>query len=1356
MALSYGDLNFSFQNNYTTEYILEDDNALYPEDHVQTYEFDTNNFNLTLNNGTTSDSTKSHLVDDNTGTFWTFTSVNDVLNITIDGNFTGAVDVDNNYAPFNRYNILGIINFLTCKINESSASLTVRIKNNTDSTWNTVLDNINVSTNSGIHDINEIVINENLDYIDLNDECHVEFVYNKNTTGDFDLELYEISLQSTMGFELDITDTDYVALEFDLRGESSRVNGFYAWIRTLNVSDAKDKSLNISLYKADGLLTRTASNLRTEGLIDPNYSLLIDNIIVPYLADNISYFEFNLGNTTDLSYYNYFIVIKSNATEGVYSLVTIPYNQYGDPEDATHATEHLLKTTVNDGSTWSNSVTSIGGGAYNTGQLDASSFKINITRGYMPSDFNGQFKIQDLELDDKDMTFSPFNDNDPDYIKEWGKATWIHDFTAAIPGNLNNDFQVNLTWDHNITMGVEFNVSYSVEAYKIETATSTYHIEYDGVPEWNLSYSFNPNLLNWNFSKFWYIYPNTMVPQNLYNITNDYSDLFTPAEISTFTEDSNYNIYNASYNLITGSSNGTFVLELTSFNCMNEMSSYINFNGNLLETRGFMYGDNISVKIGLQNKLGLATTGGNANVTLFQDGLAYRNLNSTTGVASTDENILYFNFGDQTILNVTDSDTLGSEYYLGYFWTNGTEIGCKKVQIYLESYDININDINYLSLADVNSLTGNTTGSLYDDYSLLIGSVNETTGTSRPEYYPINNDVSENFAYIIPSYGEEDPYDLRVSMLNFKKSENIFNPEETVNFKLQMQNLDDVIPFNVKIKFQLVSHANNEWVINETVSDPINFKPIGDNGNINEFDVSLKIPKKDTNTKIWEGFNSPIRLGGAKTIFTIYIEYDGQYHDVGSYTTSDDSLIVSQKENEFEGHILALETRENFYEGRFTQYFDRDVCLYTQSGSNSTFVINSYTRFYSSSYNQSIKSFPLKLNSKFESITTDPEDIYGEFFDISSILMTEFGTIITDKEVTCQYKNGSTWENISSQITDINGITNFAINTTIIDVGNNFFLRLLWSGNSTITNCSQEIPINKVVHSNDIDFTFSMAISIIYKNSYNFLTFQLYNNGTSTMEINVNTISIDVTGSLTTTFYYNSIEMEHLNPGETTNLNFEIYCGDVSFNQINFSFSIEAQNKLTKETTIFKSSMISLEVIEPPFIESLSWIISILIISIFIAIFVISVLYARSTRNKIKRSLEKSVQQKRPQRGRYVKVSEIKPEIKESKKKPIETMKEEASEIEKTSKKTTDLDSLLEEKGLKEKTRGKQKKSKSSQPKKDQAKTPKSVDPFREKLNKMNLTRLKEYCNDRNIKISSDDTKSQIIQKILKTFKKKK
>lgn len=1349
MKLSYGDFNFTFQNNYTTEYVIEDDSALYPEDHIQTYEFDTDHFNLTLNIGTTLDSDKSELVDSSTSTSWTLESSSGKLNFTIDGNFTGAIDTDYNQEVFNRNNILGIINFLTCQINESSASLSVRMKNYTDSTWNTVVNKINVSTNSGIHDINEIVINENLHYIDLNDESHVEFVFEKNTSGEFELELYEASLQSTMGFELDITDTDYVALEFDLRGVSTRVNGFYAWIRTLNVTEAKGNMLNISLYKADGLIARTASNLRNEPSIDPNYSLLIDNIIVPYLADNLSYFEFNLDNTTNLSYYNYFIVIKSDAPEGVYSIVTIPYNQYGDPEVASRATEHLLKKTSDDGASWENADATIG--AHTSGQLDASSFKLNITRGYMPSDFNGNLTIQELEIQDKKIEFSPFSNNDAEYSGEWGKGTWTNYYTTAIPGDLTNDFQVSLDWDHEITNGFEFNVTYSVEAYKIESATSTYKVKYDQVPEWNLSYSFNPTLLYWNFSEFWYIYPNTMVPHNLFNMTNPgSSDLFTSTEIKSFSENSNFNIYNASSSVITGSSIGLFSLNLTSFNCINGMHGYVNFDGALWETKGFMYGDNISLAVDLQNTLGLAPIGGNANATLFQDGTEYGSLYSTNGVVSSNDNILYYDFGNQTILDVTTNDKLGSKYYVGYFWTNGTEIGCKKMLIYLETYDAIIDDCTYLSYSDMNSLTGMTTDSLYNNYSLLIASVNETTGTPRPGYYPVSNlNVNEDFTYNIPS----SPMDLTVSVLTFEQSENILNPEENVHFKIQMKNLDDVFSFNVKVKVQFVSYANNEWIINETTSDAINLKPIGETGNTEEFDVDVIIPTLDTNTKVWRGLNSPVRMGGVQTICTVYIEYDGNYHDVGSYTCSNNSLIISQKENNFEGHILALETREEYDEGIFRQDFERDVCLYNQSGLNSTFIINSYTRFYTSSYNQTIDRFSLKLNSKFDNITTNPENIYGDVFNLTSILTTEFGSILSNINVTCQYQNGSSWENLSSQITDTNGMTNFEINTTTINVGNSFNLKLLWLGNDTIENCSAVIPINKVVQSNDIDFTFSISTYIIYKNSYNSLTVHIVNNGTSTMIINVNAISVDVTGSLSTTLYYNAIEMQNLEPGESTKLVIEIYCGDVSFNQININISIEAQNVLSLETGIFKSSIISLEVIDSPFFYNLSFLISIFILSAIIAAWLISVFYARSTRKNIKSSLEKPVQKPKPRRGRYVKVSELEPVAKETK--PDDLIDKE-SEDDKSSKQTTDLDSLLEEKGLREKTSIAKKKTQTTQPKRVDSKTPKTVDPAREKLNRMNIDRLRRYCKDRKIKISSNDTKSQIIQKILDSKKKKK
>ena len=51
MYLDYGDFEFNFDNNYTTEYIIEEDSALHPEDYFEEYKFVEANSNLTINEG---------------------------------------------------------------------------------------------------------------------------------------------------------------------------------------------------------------------------------------------------------------------------------------------------------------------------------------------------------------------------------------------------------------------------------------------------------------------------------------------------------------------------------------------------------------------------------------------------------------------------------------------------------------------------------------------------------------------------------------------------------------------------------------------------------------------------------------------------------------------------------------------------------------------------------------------------------------------------------------------------------------------------------------------------------------------------------------------------------------------------------------------------------------------------------------------------------------------------------------------------------------------------------------------------------------------------------------------------------
>ena len=129
---------------------------------------------------------------------------------------------------------------------------------------------------------------------------------------------------------------------------------------------------------------------------------MIDSKLISYTNDQLSYFSFNSANTQNLNLSNYYVVIKSTNSEEVYSLVTLPYFDYGDEG----RTEHQLLTTENNGLDWDFAEKIIETDnlpyTYETNLLDASSFKLNVTRGYMPSDFiydgNNTLRIQDMPI----------------------------------------------------------------------------------------------------------------------------------------------------------------------------------------------------------------------------------------------------------------------------------------------------------------------------------------------------------------------------------------------------------------------------------------------------------------------------------------------------------------------------------------------------------------------------------------------------------------------------------------------------------------------------------------------------------------------------------------------------------------------------------------------------------------------------------------------------------------------------------------------------------------------------------------------------------------------------------------------
>jgi hypothetical protein len=1272
MFLTYGDLNFTFQNNFTTDYILEDDNALQTIPKSNFIAFEYNRIrpysNIILGTGTDNINPPSlnNMFDTSNSTYLHLNATNGILNFTIKANFTDDTytsPVISGNVVFNRTKILGMIQSLLLRLN-LDANLTIQVLDYAQSTWVNITKPVLINSSLGIQNIKNRFINTNLNFINLTDVCYIRFIFERSPHVTFNGRFYNFDLMSTLAFDLPITNSSYVALECDLKGKETSLNGFYAWIRTLDLTEAANTHLNITLYRANGTLVRTDDNLRNVDIV-PDYADEIDSQLFNYSKDNITYFSFDTVNTGTLNLSNYFITIKSNNSKDVYSLVSLPYFDYGDDG----RTEHKLITTNDFGISWKNAEKQIDttNQPYTSGQLDASSFKLNVTRGYMPSDFivNGSntLKIEDLPIENLNITSYPYNESS--YLT-WGIGRWNYNLSEPIEDNLANRFRINLTWDPSITKGFEFNVTYSINTFWVENASATYLASYDVNPEWVFRFTLDkndPKFNNWTYIEFWYVYPNFMSAHNLTN--PNLTEILWQIDGESILESNPSKfkiIVNESYSIL----DGQYTLNLTSHNFIKEMKSFINFDGDLLETNGFMYGDNISIGVGIQDHNVKAPLNGVLNATLFHpNGTRYPipRLISSSGVI--DKSILYYDFNNNTILNLTKDVTPLGEYNIGFIWLNGSAVGCKKLTIYIDTYDIDLTNLTYSSILKKNILHGEVRNKVFTNYTLLIASVNETTGISNPDFYPINNDdIGQILTY--NSGGQQLPLLIKT----FNQSENILNPNELVNFKTTIQNIHPFIPVDVKIHVKLVSYANEEWIMAENMSNTVNLNFSGHIEDTYEFDVNLTIPSLDVVSKIWKGVNAPVRLGGAKTVVTVYLDDNV----VGTYEPLDYSLISNKTENDFEGNIIGMRITEDVSTRNILNVFERDECSYFPE--STLFLVNVVDKNVVSSYEQFTNEFTLNLNSKFTNTTIIPNNpIDGQVINISSILTTEFEVALTNRNVSCHYYYENLWVEIGSDLTDSIGYISFLINTLNLEFENDLLLRLSWEGDS-INGVVKNITVNVIQDVNNLSISIRQNAVQIYRNRKNSFTVTVNNFGSS--DLRLFNISVDIKNNLAYVIAeINYLELNLFSPGDATHLIIEIDITNIQ--ELDITFSITGQNLITGENVTVSLNSI-FQVFDPPIFDYLIELFMFIMITIFALIWISAIIYSRRIKKRIEEPVEET---RRQRRGRYVKVSELKkptPSKKTPPKKAVET---------KESTQTTDLDSLLEERGLTDKDKKK-------------------------------------------------------------------
>ncbi len=1264
MFLTYGNFNFTFQNNFTTDYRIENNSALYAENFIE-FDYDTGYFTMNFKNGSMIGD-YADLWDNDNGTSIELSSdPNGLLNFTMTTNYTDTTytsGVISGNVEFDRTKILALISSLVFTLqNNEDVNLTVRVKNYSDSTWKEIISLLPINGSLGIQELKDHFINENLNFIDLNNVCEIEFVLERGDS--FSTLFHEYKLQSIYAFDLPITNQSYVALEFDLKGKKSTVNGFYAWIRTLNLTAAASTQINISLYRANRTVIRTETNLQNVDL-GPEYNEMIDSIVVnAYIEDGLSYFEFNKANTTNLNLYNYFIIIKTNNPQEVYSLVTLPHFTYGDSE-----TEHQLKITTNDGLNWINAkkIITTTNQPYTSGQLDASSFKLNVTRGYMPSDFivndNQTLRIQDIPLEDLENKLFPYNESS--YLT-WGIGQWKHNFSTVIEDDTFNNFRVDLNWNKTIIKGFMFNVSYSVIGYWVENASATYSVYYDDNPNWLFRYDFDASSIlfnNWDFVELWYVFQDYFIAYNVTNPDNEKILTYKPAQ-TILEGDPSKNKVVVDGSLLT--LNGEYTLNLSSFNFIHDMNSYINYKGKLWESSGFMNGDNISMSLDIQDHKNSAPKSGEVNSILFYpNGTKFRELNWTSGYV--DESVLTYDFNNRTILNLTNSLTIFGEYHLGFFWFNGSAIGCKQIPVYIDVYDIVLYDCEYYSQVDANILDGEIKNKVFQNYTILVASVNETTGISMPDFYPINNtDINSIFSREV---GDQE---LPVLMSSFKQSENILNPSEVVDISVSLQNMHPYLPVNVKIDVKLVSYINEDWVIatNTSNSIPLNFS--GHKNDKHEFNVKLSIPDLDTFTNTWEGINAPIRLGGAKTLVTIFIDNFA----AGEFESTDYSLMSNKTSDKFDGHILGLRIAEETPSRSILYDFDRDECIYYPY--NTTFLVNIIDQNYVSSYEQFIGEFPLTLNSQFTNILITPDNaVKGQIFNISSILTTEFGVELSSKNVSCQYYEHNLWVDVGTDITDSNGFTTFLIDTENIDFEENLLLKLHWDGD-TVNGIEKNVSVSIIHQTNDLAISISSSKVQILRNRAITFRINLLNIGTS--DLKVTDISIDINSG----FSYSIVEIDYIAlewfiAGESTNFIIEVLVGDT--NNFEIEITITAKNIITNNS-IVTSENVLFNTFTPPITDYFVEFFIAIVVAIIALVWLVAFLYSRRIKRQIETPIEEPVR-KKPRRERYVPVSELKKPV--PVKKPLKK-KETLKEVKEETEEKVDLDSLLEERGLADK-----------------------------------------------------------------------
>ncbi|MHA1793336.1 MAG: DNA-directed RNA polymerase I subunit RPA34 [Promethearchaeota archaeon] len=992
-----------------------------------------------------------------------------------------------------------------------------------------------------------------------------------NASSSFQLQLFDTKVRYYQAQEVPITNSSWVALSFDMKGNAT-VKGFWMWIRSLNVSSSE--TLNFQIFKTNNdsiMIGRTGlepvAGIRSTGpdslyqqpdLGSPIASSAFS--IANYDNDGVAYFNIP-GGPIDLEIGNYFLLINSTGARR-YSICVIPWQDSvdeGDPLDADdpdQINDHNFLVSTNNGSTWAKHYTESG----DKGEVDAAPFIITLRRHYIPSDLN--MSLSGYPLTDKEMDVDrPFSSSN----YEWGLGTWNHE-NLSIPATGSN-YLLNFSWNSSLATDFLYNASFSMISHDNESFSPTCTLNPEGNQTWIISYDFNKTKISgWTGFSFIYLFPLDWTAMNL--TFPDGENYLNVSRIvkSSDNESLEYTVLKSEINsLIPSQQQGLYVLSLESPNYVYAMDTYMVYNEDKYYlARDFMDGDNMTARLDVQDGNKNIVDDGAVNITIFKPDASVLFSKKSSVINNTLGDTTTYFFNGSILYQFSSADAPGNYTVVG-FWFNGSEAGAMRLQIFKLNYTV--------SEFKIQESPEDGTDIVYGQYNTGVdGPINTTIS------HVTINPAKENLSVFVNKTSNKFIFG------SFNQSETIFNPGETINFSLNLSNADLIFKHSINFSIEIFQYLQPDRVI-INISNPNQI--ILDQFLIGNWSKVINMTVKFPTSML--GYNTIIRNSLYQTRIKFWV--DGNY----AYTWQNDSTYaVKVDDNSTDGSLMTVKSVSNRTGKVFSQVFNRtsDTLFNTQT----KFMMLLESQDGVTMKNHLIITWTNNISSNFSNLTIQPylntRYVVNNYLSISGILTLENGSTYSHSTNIGAYIeiNGS-WVpfNMTSgndnllNVVDGNFSGTFKIPSAYLPSYN---IKLNWSGDSgrSILSSSENFSINLTYYDSRITITCKEDSIILFGDVKNFYKFEIKNAGNTTLAFNSTPFVTGVGGILTS---WLNDDVFNVEPNESFIIEFNLLVQEPGYGQSKaqeFNITINAFSVETREVIqhveTFNSTVKSVNIIQ--------------------------------------------------------------------------------------------------------------------------------------------------------------------------------